>query len=203
MDDIFQSSPLTIGSQSIRVLDLEPQTEAQRLVGSLRTVCLNDNPEFTALSYVWGTEVSADTQITVNGHQKSITKNCFDALIALRKEHGALTIWVDSICINQQDNVEKNDQILSMEDIYSWAQTVYIWFGESTPQSDAAMDCLSLVPNSFQCLWLTDWAASTRFSNRSKAACCALIRAGWFCFKAFLDIRHSSGHGGGGEFTLY
>jgi hypothetical protein len=193
MSATFPYSPLPVGSQSIRVLDLEPQTDPQRLAGTLRTICLSDSPKFTALSYVWGTETTAASQITVNGHQKVITQNCYNALVALRKLHGAFTIWVDAICINQQDDVEKNGQIRLMEDIYSWAQPVFVWLGDSTLQSDAAMDCLSLVPNTFQCLWLTNWAASTNFLTRWKAALYALMKAGWLIWRILTTWRGPRG----------
>jgi len=172
-----------LGSRSIRVLDLEPQTDPRQLFGTLRTACLSESPEFTALSYVWGTGISETNQITINGRQKSITQNCYNALAALCARHDALTIWVDSICINQQDNAEKNDQIQLMEDIYSWAQVVYIWLGDSTPQSDAAIDCLGLVPTSFQCLRLTDWAASPTLSARLRAAWHASTQSAWYSFR--------------------
>jgi hypothetical protein len=55
---------------------------------------------------------------------------------------GVLTIWVDAICINQDDEDEKMAQILLMKDIYSHAETVYIWLGLGSASTDRAIHYL-------------------------------------------------------------
>jgi hypothetical protein len=40
------------------------------------------------------------------------------------------TIWVDAICINQQDIPEKNQQVSQMQDIYVGSTQVVVWLGE-------------------------------------------------------------------------
>jgi hypothetical protein len=173
MDDIYRSVPLPPGSRSIRVLDLEAHSKSEKLCGALRAVRLSENPKFTAISYVWG---SGTSEISVNGHGLAITENCYNVLTALRTQYGVLTIWVDSICINQQDEAEKSDQVLLMEEIYAWAETVYIWFGNGSDHSYAAMECLLMVPKQFQCLWLTRWAADPSIKARVPAAFYAVLR---------------------------
>ncbi len=42
-----------------------------------------------------------------------------------------LPIWVDAICINQDDPVEKSQQIAMMRDIYAKASCVFSWLGPS------------------------------------------------------------------------
>lgn len=56
-----------------------------------------------------------------------------------------MTIWVDAICINQDDEDEKDHQIPLLDVIYSCATTVYIWLGAgtSTSSSYAAINWLS------------------------------------------------------------
>lgn len=51
-----------------------------------------------------------------------------------------MTIWIDSICINQSDNIEKAGQIPLMGDIFSTAETVYIWLDEGNDQSVKAIN---------------------------------------------------------------
>ena len=53
-------------------------------------------------------------------------------------------IWIDQICINQQDDLEKAVQVKMMRDIYVSAHKVLVWLGPSTKGSDLAMD--SIVP---------------------------------------------------------
>ncbi|ORX96758.1 heterokaryon incompatibility protein-domain-containing protein [Clohesyomyces aquaticus] len=61
-------------------------------------------------------------------------------LLHLRKKLGAFTIWVDAICINQDDADEKSHQIPLMGDIYSAAGTVYDWLRPGTLQVNHAME---------------------------------------------------------------
>lgn len=54
-----------------------------------------------------------------------------------------MTIWVDLICINQVDKEEKSTQLQLMEEIYTWAEMVYLYLGEANGQSNRAMAYLS------------------------------------------------------------
>ncbi|KAI1737355.1 heterokaryon incompatibility protein-domain-containing protein [Xylaria scruposa] len=127
---------LRVDEGSIRVLDLEPEPlrVLRRLVdpplrGTLRVVSTKDCPDFSALSYVWGSKANPPDVLLCNGCEIEITTNCKDALRAVRKSQGRITIWVDAICINQKDPIEKALQIPNMEDIYTWARMVYVWLG--------------------------------------------------------------------------
>ncbi|KAK4442288.1 heterokaryon incompatibility protein-domain-containing protein [Podospora aff. communis PSN243] len=148
---IYEHLPVSGDPPTIRLLDLEARPRnAMRsivdgpLVGRLRTARLQDSPSFTALSYVWGQGKGPVKRITCgpDGASLDITYNCYAALQQVRKNYGAVTIWVDSICINQQDEREKTLQIPLMEDIYTWATRVYIWLGDGTPGTDRAMKFL-------------------------------------------------------------
>ena len=49
-------------------------------------------------------------------------------------------IWIDQICVYQQDDLEKAMQVKMMRDIYVSAHKVLLWLGPSTKGSDLAMD---------------------------------------------------------------
>ena len=51
----------------------------------------------------------------------------------------SFVIWIDAICINQNDEREKANQISLMQDIYSTTNPTYIWLGEGNPGTDEAM----------------------------------------------------------------
>lgn len=145
MSSSYHYSSLPDKARHIRVFDLEaPATDVvdyqnDRIQGTLRCVSLNDKPEFTALSYVWGNSIASSVYVLCNGCRLAVTRNCYSALLHLRKEFGALTIWIDSICINQSDESEKGHQIFLMGDIYTRAHSTFIWLGEGTAQTDRAM----------------------------------------------------------------
>lgn len=111
--DIYASLPITGDPPAIRLLDLEAPSRSRNgsnvdapLAGRLRVVRLQDSPLFTALSYVWGQGVGPSEQISCNGALLDITANCHAALRQIRQHYGAVTIWVDSVCINQNDGAE-------------------------------------------------------------------------------------------------
>jgi hypothetical protein len=170
--NFYDSYPLNYAHRSIRVLDLEParslslSTAGVRLRGSLRVVSLAESPRFTALSYVWGSNLFGTHAIRCDGVDLPITKNCCDALKALRNRWSVVTIWVDAICINQNNEAEKSRQILLMGEIYSWAERVYIWLGGSTKGSDAAVKWFQLLPNPHKCLWPISMVAAPTLSAR-------------------------------------
>lgn len=60
-----------------------------------------------------------------------IRPNLHAALVQLRSPDPAneVALWVDAICINQQDKVEKTAQVSRMHEIYSAASNVCIWLG--------------------------------------------------------------------------
>jgi hypothetical protein len=78
---------------------------------------------FIALSYVWGSAEDI-VYITVNGKRFGVTRNLFDALKFLRPREDGGMLWVDAICINQDDPEEKKIQIALMRRVYRQAQSV-------------------------------------------------------------------------------
>src|SRR3569833_2284768 len=104
-------------------------------------------PSVVALSYVWG-DPTDTTPITINGAFFRVTRNLHRALRQLRESMtdsavqelmGWPYLWVDAICINQSDMVEKSRLVPRMSDIYSLARDVIIWLG---PVEDAHEDSL-------------------------------------------------------------
>jgi hypothetical protein len=51
-------------------------------------------------------------------------------MIKLRKPQEAITLWIDSICIDQTNVAEKNVQVALMGEIYKGADQVVVWLGE-------------------------------------------------------------------------
>ncbi|KAF2830114.1 hypothetical protein CC86DRAFT_180711, partial [Ophiobolus disseminans] len=74
---------------------------------------------------------------------KSKSVNCYAALKYLRAKLGGFTIWGDAVCINQNDEWEKSGQLPLMGDIYTKAESVFLWLGEGTTSTDTAMRYLS------------------------------------------------------------
>jgi hypothetical protein len=116
----------------IRVLDLLPGPRAAPIRARLRVVSLDDYPcpYYEALSYTWGSTGST-ALVTINNHPLNITINAFAALESLRTRRATRTIWIDSICIDQENDDEKNVQLPLMGDVYRSAAVVNVWLGRT------------------------------------------------------------------------
>ncbi|SCO36532.1 uncharacterized protein FFMR_04124 [Fusarium fujikuroi] len=142
---VYDNLPLAQGSQYIRVLDVHKSdpADSDRLTGTLRTVDLRALPKFTALSYVWGQ--GSYHKIACNGCDINITQSCYEALTSLRESCQSLTVWVDAICINQEDTGEKEQQIMLMGRIYTLAEIVYVWLGVGNTKTDQAAEYIGAI----------------------------------------------------------
>jgi hypothetical protein len=88
---------------------------------------------YNALSYVWG--VSPEKiEIICNGHSAHITTNLYDALVQIWSLTPKKMMWVDALCINQSDAVEKGRQVSMMGNI-SMSVRVLSLFGLGRPTS--------------------------------------------------------------------
>jgi ankyrin repeat protein len=121
--------PLT-GSRAIRILQLQPGKFSDPVRCSFETVTLdNCDIGYEAISYVWGTE-EPDHEIWFPKGRFSVRTNLYLALLRFRKNATVRRLWVDAICIDQENTLERNQQILLMKDIYSSASMVLIWLGK-------------------------------------------------------------------------
>jgi hypothetical protein len=123
-----------------RVLILHPGKQGSPITGYLQAVNLSDPPSYSALSYVWGEEPKLHP-ITINNQVTGIQPNLFNALQRIRDlQTRQFCIWVDSLCINQSDDIEKNEQIGRMSQIYFKADAVFVWLGEEDATSKIAIE---------------------------------------------------------------
>ncbi|KAM5350718.1 hypothetical protein ACJ41O_007223 [Fusarium nematophilum] len=86
---------------------------------------------YVALSYVWGSSKAVET-IRINGQNHDIGINLACAMRHLRDEELPVMIWIDAVCINQENLVERSEQVAMMRDIYSCAQRVVVFLGEGS-----------------------------------------------------------------------
>lgn len=96
---------------------------------------------YEALSYVWGSNTRSRT-IILNSCVFPVTENLYLALSRLRNRQLERILWVDAICINQDDLNEKTKQIPLMRTIYAQAQHVTVWLGEAYEDGDKALEGL-------------------------------------------------------------
>jgi hypothetical protein len=125
--DTYNYTPIQ-DLESIRLLSLGPGRKGDPLVGNLTVAHLGQVAKHKALSYVWG-DPTPSASFICDGKLLPITPSLEEALQAIRQSTETLTIWIDQICINQQDLAERSQQIRFMQKIFSTSETVLVWIG--------------------------------------------------------------------------
>lgn len=91
------------------------------------------------MSYTWG-EPLDKTEITCDGGTIIVPNNLNDFLLRTRAKGNDRILWVDSISINQEDNLEKASQVMAMRHIYAKAKRALIWLGKEYDDSTLALE---------------------------------------------------------------
>ena len=134
-------APLNAEPREIRIAILEAsETSTSDIKVRLVPTSLESTPicEDAALSYFWG-DANITKPIFLNDIETPVTSN----LGNLRLADSERTVWIDALCINQQDIDERNQQIFLMPAIYSLAYEVIIWLGESRANTSIAMNFIA------------------------------------------------------------
>jgi Heterokaryon incompatibility protein (HET) len=142
--EYFHYMPLEEGH--IRLLALRQcRNQDDPIECELYSYELDSTPPYEALSYVWG-DPHTTRVILLQGSTFRVTGNLYYALRRLRQSRRQSRtnriLWVDAICINQNDVYEKNTQVARMGDIYAKAESVVVYLGEATEATDQSMDYL-------------------------------------------------------------
>lgn len=124
-------TPLKPSRQEIRILELKKGYIYEKVICNLIVTRVGDVP-FEALSYVWGTKREPPGTIQVGGHDIAVTNNLEYALQDLRYTDRNRMLWVDAICINQEDIQERNSQVKRMRLIYERARRAVVWLNSSS-----------------------------------------------------------------------
>jgi hypothetical protein len=146
----YEYTPLS--QQQIRVVRIEPGEWAQEIRCSVQHVTrpsdweagpsgLSGAGPYEALSYVWG---NPSERVPIlcgeDGEVVFATPNCLAAIHRLRLPTGPRFIWIDALCINQNDVSERNAQVRNMGSIYRGASRVIVYLGEASDDSTEALD---------------------------------------------------------------
>jgi hypothetical protein len=148
---IHRYSPLK--GDEIRLVVLQSGVPGSPLACILATIHAQENREYDVVSCMWGPDdpsnpVSILTSSYKSGRPPSFTdfnhskiyirNNLHCALQQLRHPDKDVTLWVDALCINQEDRDEKALQVSMMMEIYTRAANVIVWLGLPTRTSDVA-----------------------------------------------------------------
>lgn len=147
----FEYTPLPT-SRHIRLLILHSRHPSSPVECSLIPVLLEYAPRFQAVCYrvcpttpplhkntlltrhfKWGS-TQTDFSVLVDGKLVPVTANGHNLLRDMSSLLFPRLIWIDSICINQDNPAEKNVQVKLMGELYGRASLVTIWLSRSPPK---------------------------------------------------------------------
>ena len=128
-------------STQIRLVIVEPalsdddDIECRLEVGNTLRV------SYQSLSHLWADPVSHSKNISLNGQLFSVPSSLHSGLRNLRIITEDLTtqskaFWIDAICIDQQNDEERSQQVQKMASIYRAANRVVIWLGDYSELED-------------------------------------------------------------------
>ncbi|KAG9194069.1 hypothetical protein G6011_04104 [Alternaria panax] len=112
----------------IRLLHVHPASEPDPLVCTLEHFDLDSDLNYEAISYVWGDSILS-CSITCDSEIIAVTLSLYQALSRIRSPIQLRTVWIDGLCINQADDVEKSHQVQLMQRVFRDAHRVLVWLG--------------------------------------------------------------------------
>lgn len=152
LSDVYRQG---LGPGEIRLLVLEGPHSRKILRCRTERVKLSARPAYTAISYTWngneklwyGNYDSSPKPILIDGVLTDITHAAIDEvesdkvanILSLMWLQGRKTIWIDRICINQEDTAEKNTQLQQMGEIYNKAMKVVTVLGAPNQDTDMVL----------------------------------------------------------------
>lgn len=160
----------------IRLIWLQPGSGNDQLRGEIDYISFSDffdcevPQPYEALSYVWGSPTKTCTLSLPEG-DIGLTSNLTQALQHIRHASQRQCIWVDAICIDQQNLQERGHQVGLMGQIYSNAIRVLVWLGPDT-------SCCAA--ETFQVIFKASYDATFARAPSVKEALERLISCKWF-----------------------
>ncbi|KAI1144510.1 HET-domain-containing protein [Hypoxylon sp. FL0543] len=208
----YRYSPLP-GKDYIRLATIHPGRFEDDVVVSLQTSLFprDGSLRYEALSYTWGSRKNrrpvhvSRCDITTTTALRSALRMKFERILTrqnlvvalrhLRYVDKPRVIWVDALCINQADEVEKGPQVAMMGEIFRLAHRVVAWLGPEENDSTHAMELMDHLGSEvdvdfvYQTLIpadgctdpsLSDLDAYLRYDKRLFSAAYHLISRKWF-----------------------
>ncbi|KAH7126392.1 heterokaryon incompatibility protein-domain-containing protein [Dactylonectria estremocensis] len=153
--------------RDIRLLKVVPENRGV-VECNIEVVNLDDSPGYTAISYTWGPSTNEEAArgissqpsrpISCNSHTILVTESLYNLLLRVR-DYGipaSRHLWIDALCIDQDNPLERTSQVTMMANIYHSASTVLVWLGEEDEDAGRSFrligilgkhcrDCLALI----------------------------------------------------------
>jgi hypothetical protein len=146
------SNDISLRDREIRLLYLLHNEYGAEDIGySLLSTSIDRAPPYEALSYAWGKDIR---QVKLRGGAVvTMRTNLYHALRYLQRPYASRLLWIDALCINQDNDEERSHQAQLMTQIYATAWRVLVWLGEA---NDDLSSCLTLLNQCRQAVTAVD-----------------------------------------------
>ena len=140
--------PLVGTEKNIRLLHILPGQPDSPIECRMRSILLTKDsvPSYEAVSYVWSL-ISGQKEIRVNGLPLVVPAAAAEVLQHLREPTAVKVVWIDSICINQTNDSERNHQVAIMGHIYQKTAKTLVWLGPADESTRSAVESLDHIYN--------------------------------------------------------
>ncbi|KAF1938832.1 HET-domain-containing protein [Clathrospora elynae] len=166
-EGLFVYQVLDPPGHAIRLLTLLPGEFSDDIYLSITHEELEDENRtpYDCLSYIWGDAAQAhqklyiSQKLAVDGAEVDVLQflyvrnNLLAALKYLRLPDTPRVIWIDAICIDQQNLTEKGTEVARMGQIYNKAAQVIIWLGPEDEYTSMALDTIERLSAGVELTW--------------------------------------------------
>lgn len=191
----YRSVPFSPDTAQIRLLRFKgSETNAQPIRCEVQVFDLDRLPPYIALSYVWGDAIDGYPLACNDSGEIAITYNLNEALKWRQYvnqtspstfAHDGVTIqwvWIDAICINQEDLDERKAQVLLMRQIYERAAKTIIWLGEVDQTVTSLLQTLDSARRSCEAAEGRAWSSMSREERIQHAS--PMVSRDWSSYDA-------------------
>jgi hypothetical protein len=98
-------------------------------------------PTYETISYVWG-DAKRHGAVHIGNQKLSVPWSTEVVLRRMRRTEIERPVWIDSLCIDQTDDDDRNYQVQLMCDIYSNTVTNLIWLGNDTGEAEEVFQAM-------------------------------------------------------------
>lgn len=144
--ETYQYQPIDLATDAIRLLRVLKGSYVNPLRCTLLQSYLDRDlgVPYEALSYTWGDLSVAKVPLLVFDEKDGVTSslyiypNLYNILEHLRSQTEDRFLWVDAVCIDQNNHKERSHQVAQMRLVYERAERVVAWLGGINGDEDAS-----------------------------------------------------------------
>lgn len=151
--DLYYYDRLSSKTSMIRIVEILPGA-VDRVCCKIHHVDLDELSKpttgprqrmtFEALSYTWDAQVLRE-YVWCDNKLLPVTESLYIALRRLRSPSSSRLFWIDAICINQLDMLERSSQVALMRIIYHRATQVIAWLGTEDQYTEKAFTLIETI----------------------------------------------------------